>query len=45
MTIVIHGIPGSPYVRKPLQVCEEQGVPYRLAAMDFGSGAHKQPAY
>jgi glutathione S-transferase len=44
-TIIVHGIPGSPYVRKPLLVCEEKGVPYRLAAMDFGSGAHKRPEY
>ncbi|HEX5264199.1 MAG TPA: glutathione S-transferase family protein, partial [Phenylobacterium sp.] len=43
--IIIHGVPGSPYVRKPLLVCEEKGVPYRLAAMAFGAGAHKQPAY
>jgi len=35
-TIVIHGIPGSPYVRMPLLACEEKGVPYRLAAMEFG---------
>jgi glutathione S-transferase len=34
--IVIHGIPGSPYVRMPLLACEEKGVPYRLAAMEFG---------
>jgi len=43
--IVVHGIPGSPYVRKPLIVCEEKGVPYRLVPMAFGDGAHKQPAY
>jgi len=36
MTIVIHGIPGSPYVRMPLLVCEEKGVAYTLAAMEFG---------
>ena len=34
--IVIHGIPGSPYVRMPLLACEEKGVRYRLAAMEFG---------
>jgi glutathione S-transferase len=44
-TIIVHGIPGSPYVRKPLLVCEEKGAPYRLAAMAFGSGAHKQEPY
>ena len=43
--IVIHGIPGSPYVRKPLLVCEEKGAAYRLAAMPFGANAHKQPEY
>src|SRR4051812_23182239 len=43
--IVVHGIPGSPYVRKPLLVCEEKGAPYRLAAMAFGSGAQKSPEY
>ncbi len=43
--IIVHGIPGSPYVRKPLLVCEEKGVSYRLAAMTFESGAHKQPEY
>jgi len=35
-TLVIHGIPGSPYVRMPLLACEEKGAPYRLAAMEFG---------
>jgi glutathione S-transferase len=35
-TIVIHGIPGSPYVRMPLLACEEKGVTWRLAVMDFG---------
>jgi glutathione S-transferase len=43
--IIVHGIPGSPYVRKPLLVCEEKGAPYRLAAMAFGSGAHKREPY
>ncbi len=43
--IIVHGIPGSPYVRKPLLVCEEKGVSYRLAAMAFGTGANKQPEY
>jgi glutathione S-transferase len=35
--IIVHGIPGSPYVRMPLLACEEKGAPYRLAAMPFGS--------
>ena len=43
--IIVHGIPGSPYVRKALLVCEEKGAPYRLAAMAFGSGAQKSPQY
>jgi len=43
--IIVHGIPGSPYVRMPLLVCEEKGVPYTLKAMAFGTGAHKTPEY
>ena len=43
--IIVHGIPGSPYVRKPLLVCEEKGVSYRLAPMAFGTGANKTPEY
>jgi glutathione S-transferase len=35
-TIIVHGIPGSPYVRIPLLACEEKGVTYRLAAMQLG---------
>lgn len=34
--IVIHGIPGSPFVRMPMLVCEEKGAPWRLQAMGFG---------
>ena len=41
--IVIHGVPGSPYVRKALLVCEEKGAPYRLAAMALGQ--NKAPDY
>ena len=33
MSIVIHGVPGSPYVRAPLITCEEKGVAWRLAAL------------
>jgi len=44
-TIVIHGIPGSPYVRMPLLACEEKGVPYELRVMQFGTGANKTPEY
>ena len=43
--IIVHGIPGSPYVRQPLRVCEEKGAPYRLAAMAFGAGANKSPEH
>jgi glutathione S-transferase len=35
--IVVHGIPGSPYVRLPLLACEEKGAPWRLEAMAFGT--------
>lgn len=35
-TIVIHGIAGSPFVRMPMLVCEEKGVPWRLQGMAFG---------
>ena len=35
-TIVIHGVPGSPYVRMPLLACEEKGVAWRLAPMGMG---------
>ena len=41
--IVVHGIPGSPYVRMPLLTCEEKGAPYRIAAMQFGQ--NKTPEY
>ncbi|HEY2751391.1 glutathione S-transferase family protein [Phenylobacterium sp.] len=34
--ITVYGIPGSPYVRMPLLVCEEKAAPYRLEAMEFG---------
>lgn len=36
--IVIHGVPGSPYVRKVLLTCEEKGAPHRIAAMAIGAG-------
>jgi glutathione S-transferase len=35
-TIVIHGIPGSPYVRMPMLVCEEKGAPWRIERLGFG---------
>ena len=40
---VVHGIPGSPYVRAALLALEEKRAPYRFAAMAFG--AHKQPEH
>jgi glutathione S-transferase len=39
--LVIHGIPGSPYLRSALLGLEEKQLPYRLAVMPFG--AHKNP--
>ncbi len=41
--IVVHGIPGSPYVRMPLLACEEKAAPYRLQAMQFGQ--NRSPEY
>ena len=41
--IIVHGVPGSPYVRMPLLACEEKGAPYRIAAMPFGQ--NKTPDY
>jgi glutathione S-transferase len=32
----VHGIPGSPYVRSPLLVLEEKGLPYKLEPLAFG---------
>jgi glutathione S-transferase len=40
---IVHGIPGSPYVRAAVLVLEEKRAPYRFAAMPFG--AHKEPAH
>jgi glutathione S-transferase len=40
---VVHGIPGSPYVRTPLLVLEEKGLPWRLAAI--GMGGNRTPDY
>ncbi len=41
--IVIHGTPGSPYLRSALLGLEEKGAAYRLNAIQFGE--HKQPAH
>ena len=35
--MIVHGIPGSPYVRAALLTLEEKGADYRLAAMQFGT--------
>lgn len=43
MDFVIHGIPGSPYVRTPLLVIEEKGLSWRLAAI--GMGDNRVPDY
>jgi glutathione S-transferase len=34
---IVHGVPGSPYVRAALLSLEEKGADYRLAAMQFGT--------
>src|SRR5215472_14577051 len=35
--MVVHGVPGSPYVRAALLSLEEKGVDYEFAAMPFGT--------
>jgi glutathione S-transferase len=37
MSFIVHGIPGSPYVRSPLIALEEKGADYRLVALPFGT--------
>ncbi len=34
--IVVHGVPGSPYLRAALLGFEEKGIPYRLSALPLG---------
>ena len=41
--MIVHGVPGSPYVRAALLALEEKGADYRLAAMPFGTA--KQEPY
>ena len=41
--IVVHGIPGSPYVRSVLLGLEEKRLPWRLAAM--GMGEHRTDSH
>ena len=40
---VVHGIPGSPFVRAVLLTLDEKGAPYRLARMAMGE--HKAPPH
>lgn len=40
---VIFSVPGSPFGRMPLLVCEEKGAPYQFAAM--GMGDNQSPEY
>jgi len=40
---VIHGIPGSPYVRAPLLALEEKGLPWRLDSLPMGG--NRTPDY
>src|SRR5215467_1161208 len=35
--MIVHGIPGSPYVRAALLALEEKGADYHLAAMRLGT--------
>src|SRR4029077_7895285 len=37
MSMIVHGIPGSPYARAALLALEEKGAEYELAAMQFGT--------
>lgn len=41
--LVVHGIPGSPFVRMALLACLEKGAPHRLQAMAFSEA--KSPAH
>ncbi|MEE8248170.1 MAG: glutathione S-transferase N-terminal domain-containing protein, partial [Alphaproteobacteria bacterium] len=38
--VVIYGFPQSTYVRTARLVCEEKGVAYDLAPVEFGSPEH-----
>ena len=37
MSMIVHGVPGSPYVRAVLLTLEEKGADYELAAMKLGT--------
>jgi len=43
MSITVHGIWGSPFLRSALLGLEEKGVPYELVSMQMGD--HKKPDY
>lgn len=40
---VLHGVPGSPYVRAPLLALEEKGLPWRLDSLPMGG--NRTPDY
>ena len=40
--VIVHGVPGSPYVRSALLGLQEKGAPHRLAAMGMGDGKSPQ---
>jgi glutathione S-transferase len=42
-TLIVHGIPGSPFVRMPLLACIEKEAPFRLQAMGLADA--KSPAH
>lgn len=42
--VILYGVPGSPYLRMPLLVCEETGAPWRLVAMQPGEN-RSSPEY
>ena len=39
---VIHGVPGSPYVRSALLGFEERHIPYQLAALGAGESKSEE---
>lgn len=43
MSIIIYGVPGSPYVRMPMLACEEKGVAWELKPLRPGQS--RLPAY
>src|SRR5689334_15001215 len=43
MSVVVHGVLGSPYLRAALLGLEERGVAYEIAAIPLG--AHLEPAH